>query len=229
MKFFLVDYENVNSSGLNGIDLIGQDDHVVIFYGPNSNTVSFSIMQKIREMDIEIELYELKQSAHNAIDFQLSVYLGYLIAKYPEAEFYIISKDKGYQAVIEFCKDNFISDNEEKVLKYDSIMNAVNRNSFISIEICVNNSNMQECEITSEKIEADDEYVRRKVLSLIEPIKHNFGKSDKKEVGDVITECVINSNSKEEFHNKLVQKYKIDLGSKCYKLLKSEYPKLKAL
>ena len=44
MKFFLVDYENVNSSGLEGINCLDEEDRVVIFYGPNSNTVSFSIV-----------------------------------------------------------------------------------------------------------------------------------------------------------------------------------------
>ena len=47
MRAFLIDFENVKSAGLVGIDTLGIDDQVVILYSVNSNTISFEMHQKI--------------------------------------------------------------------------------------------------------------------------------------------------------------------------------------
>ena len=38
MKIFLIDFENVHSDGLNGVDLLSENDEVVIFYSNNGYT-----------------------------------------------------------------------------------------------------------------------------------------------------------------------------------------------
>ena len=43
MKTYLVDFENVKSKGLVGIDRLTEDDHVIIFYSENSDTISFDM------------------------------------------------------------------------------------------------------------------------------------------------------------------------------------------
>jgi len=135
MKFFLVDYENVNSSGLEGINCLEEDDKVIIFYGPNSNTVSFSVVEFIRKSDIDIDLFELRHPAPNAVDFQLSTYLGYLIANEKDAEFYIISKDKGYGSSIDFCND-FLINYPQKIERFTNIASAINSEPhFVEISI----------------------------------------------------------------------------------------------
>ena len=42
MKCYLVDYENVNSAGLTGINKLSSDDLVMIFYSDNASTVTFA-------------------------------------------------------------------------------------------------------------------------------------------------------------------------------------------
>ena len=41
----------------------------------------------------------------NALDFQLSTYLGACVQKHPEKKYYIISKDSGYDYVCDFWKN----------------------------------------------------------------------------------------------------------------------------
>ena len=43
----------------------------------------------------------------NALDFQLSTYLGYLIHEAKDSYFYIISKDNGFKHVVDFWKRTF--------------------------------------------------------------------------------------------------------------------------
>ena len=47
MKIFLIDFENVKSKGLTGIDMLESDDTVIILYSENSDTISFEMHQKV--------------------------------------------------------------------------------------------------------------------------------------------------------------------------------------
>lgn len=44
MKIYLVDFENVKSKGLAGIDSLGETDKVIVFYSENSDTISLSLI-----------------------------------------------------------------------------------------------------------------------------------------------------------------------------------------
>ena len=39
MNFFLVDYENVHTNGLNGISALSEEDKVVIFYSEKNQII----------------------------------------------------------------------------------------------------------------------------------------------------------------------------------------------
>ena len=47
MKIYLVDFENVKSKGLQGIDNLTETDTVIIFYSENSDTINFEMHQKV--------------------------------------------------------------------------------------------------------------------------------------------------------------------------------------
>ncbi len=106
MKVFLVDYENVHEAGLEGIDLLTDADKVIIFHGPIKETVDLSIVKSIVKSKAEFDFIGTKRTADNYLDFQLSTYLGYWINQYSKAEFYIVSNDADYDAVIDFWKNN---------------------------------------------------------------------------------------------------------------------------
>ena len=52
MRLFLIDYENVNSSGLLGIGQVSPDDRVILFYSQAANTLSFEIMDEMMSANI---------------------------------------------------------------------------------------------------------------------------------------------------------------------------------
>ncbi len=106
MRLFLIDYENVNSAGLEGIGQLTQQDRVILFYSRTANTLSFDIMDEMLAAGILPERVCIAQSGKNALDFQLVTFLGYLIAKNKADEYYIISRDAGYTAAAAFCRSS---------------------------------------------------------------------------------------------------------------------------
>ncbi len=117
MDYFLIDYENTGENGLKGVTELGGNSCTVIFYSENADKISFDMHQKLCTCKTKIEYRKINTGKKNALDFQLSTYLGYLIAKGNQDQFYIVSKDNGYRVVVEFWK-------EEKVKQIDFIARA---------------------------------------------------------------------------------------------------------
>ncbi len=105
MDYYLIDYENTGENGLRGITDLNEDTCTVIFYSENADKISFDMHQKLRECRTVIEYRKISTGKKNALDFQLSTYLGYLLAKCEEDRFFIVSKDNGYRVVIDFWKN----------------------------------------------------------------------------------------------------------------------------
>ena len=105
MAIYLIDYEN--TTNLSGIDKLTCDDKVVIFYSKKADSISFDCHKSILFSQASVEYKLVDVGGTNALDFQLSTYIGYLV-KQTEAEpqeIYIVSKDKGYTFVASFWKN----------------------------------------------------------------------------------------------------------------------------
>ena len=102
MAIYLIDYENVNMDGLNGIQDLSETDQVYIFYSDNANKLTFGIHQQIVESPAWIRYVNAETGAKNALDFQLATYLGYLVSQSSAERFCLVSKDSGFQAVVKF-------------------------------------------------------------------------------------------------------------------------------
>ena len=110
MNYFLVDFENVKSRGLEGIDELGEQDRVVIFYSDNVNTITFDMHYKIMESKAEILMKKVFVGSKNALDFQLASSLGYLIKENEgqDAVYNIVTADQGFR----FLPDFWVSQGE---------------------------------------------------------------------------------------------------------------------
>ena len=108
MNYFLVDYENVNVAGLNGITSLTENDSVIIFYSENADTLTFGMHRRINESKAEIKFQKVEVKEKNALDFQLCTYLGYLIRDTMTEEnlnnYFVVSNDKSYLSLIDYWK-----------------------------------------------------------------------------------------------------------------------------
>lgn len=106
MTVYLVDFENVRSEGLKGVEQLTSEDKVVIFYSKNADAITFDVHTLLSKSSAEIETYRILRGGHNSLDFQLSTYLGYLVMENSFKEIAIISRDKGFLCVTNFWEEN---------------------------------------------------------------------------------------------------------------------------
>lgn len=104
MATYMIDYENVKTGGLNGISRLTEADRVIIFYSENANRITFDLHKRLMECKASIEYREVLVGGHNALDFQLVTYLGFLIAQDKEGQYLIISNDRGFEYVVNFWR-----------------------------------------------------------------------------------------------------------------------------
>lgn len=104
---YLIDFENVRSDGLRGVNWLSENDTVVIFYSNNADTLTFEAMDLILNSNAAIRKFKIARGGKNALDFQLATYLGFLIHENENPYFYIISRDNGFHYVIDFWKRTY--------------------------------------------------------------------------------------------------------------------------
>ena len=104
---YLIDFENVASEGLVGITYLAPEDEVIIFYSNNSNRLSMKMHILIGKSVCKCDYYEVTVGGKNALDHQISTWLGYMIGtKAADRNYYIVSKDMGYKFVASFWTES---------------------------------------------------------------------------------------------------------------------------
>lgn len=126
MKTYLVDFENVKSKGLSGIDRLTEKDHVIIFYSENSDTISFEMHCLVMQTKAQVDYMKVRVGGKNALDFQLSTLLGYLVAKGEDTHLFIISNDKGFDKLHDFWENTFSDSPACNVFRTSTITAAIN-------------------------------------------------------------------------------------------------------
>jgi hypothetical protein len=93
-----VDFENVHE-----VDLAVIGSKAVSFtllVGPRQTKLDVSLVEKLFEHAVSVQLVRLTSAGRNALDFTLAYYVGRAVAADPSGHFYIISKDTGYDPLI---------------------------------------------------------------------------------------------------------------------------------
>ena len=105
--YYLVDYENVHAQGLDGIHKLDESCTVCIFYSRNASRVTSGLNFGIMESKATITYHHADAGAKNALDFQLSSYLGELISENTgiQCRYCIISRDSGFAALVSFWRE----------------------------------------------------------------------------------------------------------------------------
>lgn len=102
MRHFYVDYENVQSVGLDGLDELTDQDKVTILYSTHADSMKIDIVKQLQNTNAQISFVEADTGTTNALDFQLITLL--FIELNAEDEFLIVSKDTGFDAAIKMAK-----------------------------------------------------------------------------------------------------------------------------
>lgn len=100
---YLIDFENVNNGGIENMDALTNNDHLHIFSTQNALNIRMDIFAK--GLDIKVHIVPVRKQS---LDMHLVSHLGYLLGSCNsmQAAFVIVSKDKDYDNIIQYWKDN---------------------------------------------------------------------------------------------------------------------------
>ena len=99
-RVFFIDYENVDTNGLDGLSRLTSQDQVYIFYSEAHSRMSFGLHRRICESKSEFIYRKIKDKSKNALDNELMREAEMVIDDY-KVDYYIISSDKGYSSFVE--------------------------------------------------------------------------------------------------------------------------------
>src|SRR5688572_11344645 len=106
-NYVLIDYENVQ---VTSVDLLkGEHFRLWVFLGPNDTRLKVPLVLAIHEFRERAVYVPLKTGGPNALDFHIAYYLGALAKADPAGFFHIISKDSGFDPLVEHLKNEKIS------------------------------------------------------------------------------------------------------------------------
>ena len=99
MKHLLIDFENVQPQNLDKLPTEGT--HIWLFLGVVHKVLPISLVKSLLRFGERAHLVQLQKTGKNALDFYLSYYLGQITATDPEAQIGILSRDGGYDVLVE--------------------------------------------------------------------------------------------------------------------------------
>ncbi len=101
-NYVFIDYENVQPARLSALD----QDHfkVMVFVGASQTRLAFESAAALQRMGSRAEYIKISGNGSNALDFHIAFYIGHLAAQDPTAYFHIISKDAGFDPLVQHLK-----------------------------------------------------------------------------------------------------------------------------
>ena len=113
-NYVLIDFENVQPKNLE--ILASHPFKVFVFIGANQSKISVDLAAAMQDLGENAKYIKMSGSGQNALDFHIAYYLGQLSSQDPEANFYIISKDTGFDPLIKHLKAKKIQIQRKKDL-----------------------------------------------------------------------------------------------------------------
>lgn len=101
-NYLLIDYENVQPKNFSVLN--GQPFKVIVFLGANQAKLPTGLVCTLQELGIDVKYVQISGNGSNALDFHIAFTLGELSTSDSDAYFHIISKDTGFDPLIEYLR-----------------------------------------------------------------------------------------------------------------------------
>ncbi len=101
-NYLLIDYENVQTASLSLLN--GHPFKVLLFLGASQTKIPVELAKGIQALGSNAEYIQISGNGPNALDFHIAFTVEQLAAVEPDAYFHIISKDTGFDPLIEYAK-----------------------------------------------------------------------------------------------------------------------------
>lgn len=119
-NYVLIDYENVQPEAMEALER--EHFHVIVFVGANQAKVTYEVASVLQRMGERAAYIKIAANGSNALDFHIAYYIGQLSAREPAACFHIVSKDSGFDPLVEHLKSKKIAVRRVKAITDFSIV-----------------------------------------------------------------------------------------------------------
>lgn len=206
-EIYLVDFENVVTRGLNSLVEAKKEKRaklVALFCSKHCQEIDDGTRNALREWADDVKIIEVEVGKKNALDFQLSSYLGYLVGKQEggkNARYFVVSNDKGFKYVVSFF-------NQKCATKVSRL------------GVTTKESNKTKSETTNAKKTKSKKAKNTRCAFTKDAISCALSSKNKLYVADVL--CILNScNTKMEVNIKLQKRFRDNKkASSLYQQLK---------
>ena len=106
-NYILIDFENVQPSSFSTLKKL-ENYKIIFFIGANQAKLSFDTVEQIHKLGEKADYLKISGNGSNALDFHIAYYIGRLAAEEPNSYFHIISKDTGFDPLIQHLKNKKI-------------------------------------------------------------------------------------------------------------------------
>ena len=176
---YLIDYENISYRGLYGIGNVESGDEILIFYSGEIDVIK-DILSAYTRLNITIKYICLEEAGKNALDFMITVYIGYFASQQDIERIAVISKDRGYTSI-------------------KSVVNDINKELKLYFEHCIYNIIFPDKEVKSVlEIKLNSLSREEKRQYIINLIKHE-NKIPDKYVQNIASHILNNLGNEENF------------------------------
>lgn len=138
-SYIFIDYENVQPDSIAGLEK--GNFYILLFLGSTQTKISTSLARTLQPLGARVEYVITSGGGKNALDFHIACYLGERAAIEPDACFHIVSKDTGFDPLIQHLKDRNIlasrssSINEVSILQKSSLKTLPERTSVVKARL----------------------------------------------------------------------------------------------
>lgn len=128
INYVLIDLENVQPASLAGLD--AEFFKVMIFVGAGQTKIPFELVSAAQQLGERATYIKIAGNGSNALDFHIAYYIGRLTQQDPTAYFHIISKDTGFDPLIQHLKSQKIGATRSKDISEIPLLKAANSKTF---------------------------------------------------------------------------------------------------
>ena len=106
-EFVLIDFENTQPKDVASLN--GGRYKIKVFLGAQQAKIPLETARALQALGPHAEYIQINGNGNNAVDFHIAYYIGRLAAATPDAQFYVISKDTGFDPLLKHLKEQGIS------------------------------------------------------------------------------------------------------------------------
>lgn len=126
-NYVLIDFENTQPGNL---ELLKKHPFkVLVFVGANQSKLPFELVSAMQALGDSGQYVKIAGSGKNALDFHIAYYIGELAAGEPGAFFHIVSRDTGFDPLIQHLKSRKIRVQRERDLAEIPVLRMSNATS----------------------------------------------------------------------------------------------------